>query len=589
MRAADESIDLNLVSVARRAMPASLVIIGGKIVNVFTGEIYDGGIAVFGKHIAVVGDIEGTIGSDTQIIDASGSYLVPGLMDGHNHIESSLLSIEQFAGCALRTGTTSIVTDLHEVAAVGGLKMVRKFLDNIKDYPFNLFFAIPSHVPFTPGYETTGGIVGPEQVSQALEWPESVGLSEVVASSALEKDERLLRSMSIVKQSGGLLHGHSPFITGGDLAGFASMGARTCHESFNHTEAIERLRNGIHLLIRDSSVAHSLPEIIRCYTESGVSSRRISLITDDLLAHDLVYVGYMDEVVRRAIKLGVDPVTAIQMVTLNPAEAYRVDHIVGALAPGRLADIVFIEDLDEFIPKKVISNGELVAIDKNIIVDLSQSKNVDSNSINIKSQLSVPMLEKHLTIKGAKEVSVNILDTPQDMPVPKISVESLKTKDGVVYPDPSNDIALMCVFERHNASGNLSVAFVRGFGLKTGAMASSVAHDHHNLIGIGTSLDDLVVAINRVASLHGGQVIVSKGNVLAELPLPILGLMSDQPYQEVCSHIDELDKASREIGATMSWPLMFLSFLSCSAGPGYALTDKGIYDGFNKRLIDPFA
>jgi adenine deaminase len=581
-------IDNTLLQVALGKKPADRVIMNGKIVDVFSREIYKGGIAISGTKIAGVGDVEQTIGTSTEVMDAHGYHLVPGLIDGHVHIESSMLDITHFAEMAIRHGTTSVMTDLHEVAVVGGLEALKEVLDEAKGLPFKVFFVVPSHVPFSPGFETTGGLIGPDEVKIALQFPHAVGLSEIVVTAALAEDARLWRSMQITRDAGLSLHGHSPFVNGAQLSAFASLGIRTDHESFTLEDAIQRLRAGIHLLIRDGSTAEGIPDLIRTITERGLDSHRISVITDDYLAQDLVSKGYMDAVYLRLLKHHVDPMTSIQLISINAAEAYRVDDEIGALAPGREADILLVEDLNTFKIHQVFSCGKLVAEDGQLIQPFpppSQSK-IHMNSIHVLKPVTVLDFEKlAMHPSGQGEVNIHVLVTPEEIPVPELGIFKVKVLRGVIQPDPQQDIAASCVVERHTANGNVSLAFIKGFRLKQGAIASSVAHDHHNIIGLGTNYEDLACAIQRVIELQGGQVVVRDGKVVAEIPLPILGLMSSEPANWVCERIKELGTAALQIGCGMRWPLMFLSFMSCSSGPGYSITDKGLLDGFNQCFL----
>ena len=583
-----ESINKKVLHVALGKEPADLVITNGKVVNVFSREIYAGGVAISGTKIAAVGEVEYTIGQGTKLIDADGFHLVPGLIDGHVHVESSMLAITHFAEMAVRHGTTSVMTDLHEVAVVGGLEAVKEILDEAKNLPFKIYFVVPSHVPFSPGFETTGGSIGPDEVKEALHFPHSVGLSEIVVTSALAENPRLWKSMQLTRNAGLSLHGHCPFTDGPELSGYASLGIRTDHESFNLNDGIQRLRAGIHLQIRDGSTAESIPEIIQTITEKGLDSRHISVITDDYLAEDLVSKGYMDAVYRRLISHGVDPMTAIQLISLNAAEAYRVDDEIGVLAPGREADVLLVEDLNNFAIHKVISCGKLVVEDSQLVKEFPSPlpSNKQVNSFHVLKPVSAKDLENLARVaSGKKDVSINVLVTPEEIPVPELKVFKAKIYKGVVQPDPEQDISAVCVVERHKSTGNIALAFLRGFKLKKGAMASSVAHDNHNIIGLGTNYEDLACAVQRVIELQGGQVIVNGGKVVAEIPLPILGLMSSEPASRVCDQIKDLTAAARDLGCEMRWPLMFLSFMTCSAGPGYSITDKGLLDGFRQRFL----
>jgi len=522
------------------------------------------------------------------VIDAQGDYLVPGLIDGHVHVESSMLNITHFAEMAVQHGTTSIMTDLHEVAVVGGLEAVKEVLEEAKDLPFKAFFVVPSHVPFSPGFETTGGSIGPEEVKEGLQIHRSVGLSEIVVTAALDENPRLWKSMQVTRDSGLSLHGHCPFTNGPELSAYASLGIRTDHEAFDLKDAVQRLRTGIHLQIRDGSTAEGIPDLIRTITEKRMSSHPVSVITDDYLAEDLVNKGYMDAVCRRLISHGVEPMTAIQLISINAAEAYRVDDQVGLLAPGREADVLLVKDLTQFSIQKVISCGKLVVDGGQLVQPFPEpsSSLKQCNSIHVKKPISARDLENLARVTtNEKEVKINVLVTPQEIPVPVLETFKVKVHEGVIQPDPGQDVSAICVVERHKATGNIALAFAKGFKLNRGAMASSVAHDHHNIVALGTNYADLALAIQRVIDLQGGQVVVDGGKVAAEIPLPVFGLMSSEPAGRVCEQNKDLTDAARKIGCDMRWPLMFLSFMTCSSGPGYSITDMGLLDGFHQQFL----
>jgi len=577
-----------IVEVARNEQPAELVIHNGRIVNVFSGEIYPGGIAITGNRIAATGDMGDYLDQALKVIDAEECYITPGLIDGHVHLESSMLSPNRFAELALAHGTTSIMTDLHEVAVVGGLEAVQEILENANESLLKIYFVIPSHVPFSPGLETTGSIIGPEEISTALNYPRVAGLSEIVVSSALGGDERLWESMELVRSRGKLLHGHGPFTYGGDLAAFASLGIHTDHESFTAKDGIARLRAGIHLQIRHGSAAESIPEIIKVITKDGLDSSNTSVITDDILAEDLYKKGYQDVNIRLLQEEGIDPMTAIQMVTINAAKAFRLEDEIGVLAPGRQADVVLVKDLVEFKPHTVLASGVVVMEERKVVFNFPETQPTQRqlNSIHINKTIHSEDIEKLASCSsGLHKVKVHVLNTPQEIPVPTLEVMEVSVKFDAAQPDPKQDIAAISVVERHHSTGNIALAFIKGFQLKHGAMASSVAHDHHNIIAIGTNYTDIAYAINRVAELKGGQVVVENSNVLSEIALPILGLMSPDSVDKTCEGLRELTKAARDIGCQMRWPHMFMSFMSCSGGPGFSITDMGLLDGYKQVFI----
>lgn len=577
-----------LIDVPSKRKKADIVITNGQLVNVFSREIYRGGLAIVSDRIAAIGEVDGYIGEETRVIDAKNGFITPGLIDGHVHIESSMLSVVRFAELALLHGVTSVMSDLHEVAVVGGLDTIFEVLNEAERSLLKIYFVIPSHVPFSPGYETTGAVIGPDEVRRALDYPRCAGLSEVVVTSALGKEERLWKAMELVRGKNGLLHGHGPFMKDEELAAFSALGIRTDHEAFTMEDGIARLRAGIHLQIRQGSAAESASEIIKVITQEGLDSSNASIVTDDILAEDLFQKGYQDVNVRLLQKNGIDPITAIQMVTINPAKAFRIEHEVGVLAPGRQADVVIVDDLKEFIPVTVLARGTVVLEDgkKRFSLPEPAPSQRQLNSIKIQREI-LPADLKNLAraSRELERVKVNILVTPVDIPVPKLETVEVEAKEGFIQPDAGRDIAAIAVAERHRGTGNLALAFIKGFALEKGAMASSVAHDHHNIVGIGTNYGDLALAINQVGRLQGGQVVVEDGEILAEMPLSILGLMSPEPVDVVCDGLRQITDAARKIGCKMRWPHMFLSFMTCSSGPGYSITDLGLLDGYEQRFL----
>lgn len=581
-------MDKQLVTVSMGLGKADLAVVNGKIVNVYSKEVYDGGVAVYNGKIAAVGDIEYCIGENTKIIDAKGKYLLPGFIDGHIHPESTNLSIRSFAEIVLTHGTTAVMADMHEVGVVGGLEAIEAVLDEAKETDLKIYFVVPSHVPFAPGLETSGGFFNSEIIEKALSRSDAVGLSEIVAPYLLQGNTELIKAMEIAARMGKSLQGHLPEMKGPAMNACMAAGVSTDHESLSTEDAIERLRAGCHLMMREGSAARNMTECLKAITEHKLDSTMCSIVTDDLHTVDAVERGHLDDAVRTALKSGIDFVTAVQMVTINAARAFNLDREIGALAPGRRADINIVEGPEDFKVLSVISGGKLVVEDCKLIkhYDKVQHKSCLLNTIKLSKKITA----KDLMIKvdkDAKKAKVKVMRTLDWIPITFGQEAILPVKDGVVECDLDQDILYIAQVERHGKNGNIGKAFMGGFNLKSGAIASSVGHDNHNIIVLGTNFEDMALAVNRIAEIQGGQVLVNNGKIICEVEYPILGLLSDLDAWELASQKKVLNAKIHELGSTISIPFMFLSFICLAAIPEYAVTDYGFIDVMQQKVIDP--
>lgn len=577
-----------LVLTALGKEPADLVIINGNIVNVVTKEIYEGGVAIANSRIAAIGDVKYTIGSRTKVIDAKGAYITPGLIDGHVHVETSLMTYPRFAEAVLPHGTTAVMCDFHEVGIVAGVEGIKAMIKEARKTPLKLYFMTPVRIPFHPEIETVGEEIGPKEVEELIKLPETVSLSEIVAMNLLFGDPNYLKALELGKESKITLEGHAPTLKDQMLSAYAAFGIRSDHESFTTEEALQRIRNGIRLMMREGSVAKNLHETIKVIVEKKVDPRYAIMITDDVDAPDILKDGHLDHLIRRAIEEGVDPVTALQMVTINTAENYRVDHEVGVLAPGRYADILLVDRLENFNVKTVIANGEIVAKEGKMVKEIPSIKHepVLLSTIKLKRKITADNLKFRVERKTGK-ARIIVMKIPPHIPIVEHDEDIVEIIDGIIYPNPDKDLAQISVIERYGKTGGIGTAFIRGFNLKRGAIASSMAHDNHNIVVLGTNLNDMAYAVNRIVELQGGQVVVENSRVIAELPLPIAGLMSDEPPSSVAEKVERLKKAAQELGSTIYHPFMFLIFIPLAAIPLYAVTDKGLVDVMKQKLISP--
>ena len=581
-------MNLKLLKVAKGEVPADLVVTNGRIVNVYSGEIYEGGVAVCEDTIAAIGDVAYCVGSETKVIDAGGRYLTPGFIDGHIHPESTSLSIRNFASSLLQRGTTVIMADLHEIGVVSGLEGIEAILDEAAMTHLKIGFVVPSHVPFSPDLETSGGFFNTEIIRKALARPDAVGLSECVGPYILMEYPDLIESMHMAREQGKSLQGHLPDMTGPAMSACLAAGVTTCHESFSEECVYERLRNGCNLMMREGSAARNMPLLLKTVLENKLDTSNVSIVTDDLDATDLYKDGHLDASVRTALSLGTDFVTAIQMVTRNAARAFGMETKLGGLAPGRRADINITSGPEDFRILSVVTNGELVCEEGQMLVEYPTADHAEVVLNTVK--LLEPVTEDSFKIRvadTAKKAKVLVMDTLQEIPFTYGREVELPVVDGVVQCDTDQDVLYIAQVERHGKNGNVGKAFMGGFRMKGGALASSVGHDNHNIIVLGDNFADMALAVNHVASLGGGQAVVRAGKVEAELAYPVCGLLSDLPLDQLVEKKMELDQASRGMGTEIPFPFMFLSFICLAAIPDYAITDHGFIDVKEQKVIDP--
>jgi len=581
-----------LIDVSLGRSKADILIKDCTLVNVFTGELQEHiDIAVKDGFIAFVGDGGDLVGSETMIIDGKNLYAAPGFMDGHVHVESSMVTFSEFSKIALIHGTTSIFADPHEIANVLGVDGLKMVLDEIRRIPLRVFICVPSCVPASiPEFETAGAELSAEDVEEILTWPESIALGELMNyPGVLSKDGKMLAEIRGALKLGKVIEGHSDGIMGSELNAYISAGVSSCHEATKVEEVAERLRLGMYSMIREGSAFKNLKECIRVVTDLGLDTRRVILVTDDRHPEDLLKEGYMDHLVRRAIEEGVDPIAAIQMVTINTAEHFKVDDLLGAIGPGRIADIVLFSDLNGIRVDTVLVNGVVVVRNGSLRIDVGRVEypRRAKETVKLHKVLAPDDFKiKARVLKG--RVKAHVIGVVDESWRTKHLIEEIDVVDGEVAADPKRDIALIAVVERHKASGNIGRGLLKGFGLREGAIASTIAHDSHNLIVLGMNPVDMAAAANEVAKVGGGIVAAAGGRVLGRVELPIAGLISDEPLEVVAEKVHHLDVVLHEMGCKLKAPFMVLSFLSLSVLPELRITDRGLVDSVKFRLIDLF-
>ena len=560
-----------LIAVARGDQPADLILANAGVVNTFTGEVIAGNVAICGDRIAGVGDYH----EAKQTLDFSGKYLSPGFIDGHVHLESSMLDAGQYAQAVVPRGTLAIVTDLHEIANVCGLEGMRYVLDCVRKLPLDLFLMAPSCVPATH-LETSGASISPEDVRQIMRWRETIGLGEVMNfPGVIHGDATVLRKIALSR--GKIIDGHAPGVRGKDLSAYIAAGIGSDHESMALEEAREKLQKGMFVMIREGSSEKNLEALLPLVTDK--TYKRCLFVVDDRSAYDLLHDGDIDAVVRKAIKLGLEPVRAIQMATINAAEYFRLGGL-GAIASGYFANILVLDDLDNLSVNSVFYRGRAVAREGKPLFPLPQVGNrTVTGTVNMKpvtlEKLSLPALS----------VELPVIEVVPGQIVTRKRYLKVRTVDGQVISDTERDILKLVVAERHRATGNVGLGMVTGFGLKKGALASSVAHDSHNIVAVGTSDEDIMAAIQEIERLQGGLAAVADGQILASLSLPIAGLLSDEPLEAVVAQLGKLEQKARELGARLPSPFATLSFLALPVIPELKLTDRGLVDVTEFKLI----
>ncbi len=580
-------MNTELIDIALGKKPAERIIKNGLLVNVHTREIYRADVAIGGDKIAAVGNVEHCQGPGTQLIDAAGHYLVPGFIDAHIHFESSMLSFPEFAKMALRHGTTVVASDLMEITIVSGVEGAIEILDLARKTPLTLLYPVPSFMEDSD-LQTIGSNLGPELVKELINLDQAVGLAEVLAPPILAKSPLSATMLTLAEKEKKTAEGHAPALTGKELDAYCTAGIRSDHESTNPEEALAKLRNGLRVLMREGSASTDLLECLKIITENGVDSRHCAMISDDIDALHMATLGHMDHKIRMAIQAGVDPLVAIQMSTLNPAESLKVDHCYGSITPGKFADIVLTKDLKQMDIQKVIAKGEVVFDGINVTLDgagVSCSEKL-LNTVKLRSKISPKDLMIAITDQ-AEKARVRVIGASKTSLLTKALEAELDVVDGFVTADTGRDILPIAVVERYGKSGNIGKAFISGFGLKKGAMATSVGHDHHNITVLGTNSSDMAMAVNRIAELNGGVVVVVDGEIKGEIPLPICGLLSDEPGETVAFKIDQLQKELRQLGCLMASPFMTLSFITLIFIPAYGISDKGLVDVSKMELVDP--
>lgn len=574
----------SLVDVAMGRAPADLVILNGNWVCVQSGEIIPASdIAIKNGHIAYVGeDVSHTIGKKTEVIHAMGRYLVPGLLDGHMHVESGMVTVTEFVRTVAVRGTTGMFIDPHEIANIFGLKGVKLMVDEAQKQPIHVWVQMPSCVPSAPGLETPGAQIGPKEVAKAMKWKGIIGLGEMMNyPGVFMSDRNMLDEMSITHAHNKTIGGHyaSPDL-GIPFHGYVAGGAEDDHEGTRLEDAVKRVRQGMKAMLRYGSAWFDVASQVGAITNLGLDSRRFILVTDDSHAQTLANDGHMDRVLRHAIEQGLEPITAIQMMTINTAEHFGLSKEMGMIAPGRWADIVLAKELRDFKADMVIAKGQVIAEGGEWKVNLPKFTYPSwaTNSIHLKRNLTASDFVLKASNSKSK-VKANVIGVIENQAPTQHLTFDVQPDNGEIKVDIKRDLAKIALVERHKGTGGVTMGLVSGFGFKGKcAIASTVAHDSHHMIVVGTDDESMAVAGNSLARSGGGQVVVKNGKVIGQVELKIAGLMSNEKTDAVAKKAETILKGFRSCGCKLNNPNMQLSLLALVVIPELRISDMGLVD-----------
>ena len=553
-----------------------------QLVNVFSGEVYPTDIYIKGKRIVSI-DPEAGLGAE-KVIDCGGQYAMPGFIDSHMHFESTMLSPEALANIVVPKGTTTLCADLMEIANVAGEDGLRATLASLERLPYRMLIEVSSRVPTAPGLETNGAVLGVEEVERIMAWEESVSLGELDPSKILMVRDEYLEKVQKTLARRKIVNGHAIGRMGQELNVYASAGISDDHECVEPEELLARLRMGMRVLVREGSTERNVDTLMKGVLDMGLSCENLCFCTDDKHATEILEEGHINYNVNRSIELGVDPMSAIQIATVNAARHFRVEDEIGSITPGRLADIIISPSMENVQPAMVLFEGKLVA-ENGEMVELCQVETYPDwikDTVHLKN----PITAESFRVAGEGESAhVNVIELIDKQIINKWITADLPVVDGAIRHDLSQDIAKLSVVERYGKTGGVGVGFVKGFTIQKGAMAYSMSHDHHNIVVVGCDDADMALAVNEVARLHGGLAVAVDGEILNSMPLPIGGLMSEEPAAVVMELLDGMNAAAEKTGCTLPAPFMTLSFISLPTVPELGITDLGLVDVLQHKLI----
>jgi adenine deaminase len=572
-----------LIRVALGEAEADLAIINGAVVNVYTGEIEKASVLIKGERIAYVGqDAQKSISANTKVIDAAGKTLIPGFIDGHTHVDV-LYSINELLRFALMGGTTTIISESCSIATTLGYEGIIQFLNSVRRQPVKIFVTAPPMVTISP--VTEAHAIGVKELRRLFRYKEVIGLGESYWGDVVGGNQRLLDIIAETIRLGGKVDGHSAGASNKKLQAYVATGVSSCHEPTNAKEVLERLKLGLFVLVREGEVRREL-EAVAPIKDSGLPLNRLAISTDGVGPQQLVGQGYVEVLVQKAIDLGFDPVQAVQMATINVAQHFALDDVIGGIAPGKYADIVIIPDLKTIKADYVISNGRVVSQDGRLLVSPRKHRYPESmqNSININQAFSAG--DFGIPVGGGRrEVKVRLMKQITDLLV-RDEIVDMPVTDGELKIDVSQDIVKVAAFERCFGSGKRFVGLIRGIGLKQGAIATSSVWDCCDLMAVGTDEADMARAMNRIRELDGGIVVCAGGRVIAEIALPVAGEISTEPMEAIATKLDAIQKAAEGLGVRSSDIRLTMSVLPTPAIPFLRICESGLFNLRENSFVD---
>lgn len=574
-----------LIDVALGERPLDAVIRGGRVVNVFTGEIAEQPIGVAEGRIVAVGELpEGGVGSDTAEIDLGGRYLLPGFVDPHFHIGGSQLAIPELARALVPHGTTTIVSDLQEIYTYAGMPGVRFILDQAATTPLRVLFVPSAHVLGLEDRGRYAHAVSAAEMVEMLDWPETVGINEPPPVMVLGKNPGTLVVVKAALERGMIFPGHLPGVSGTPLQAYAAAGASSCHESQSDGEALEKLRLGLWAMMREGSAAVDLENVLPLLEAFPRASRWSMLCSDEQDAPELTAKGNVDEKLRIAVRNGVDPIDAIQMGTVNPALYYRIDDEVGSVAPGRSADIVAVTDLESFEVTDVVAQGLHQVREGEYAGSAQPAEYPDALISKVHWPRAVEASDFDVPAAGER-ARVRVIGVRDGSLVSNKREATLEVRDGKVQADPDQDVLKIAVLDRHSGDLTKATGFIQGFGVKDGAVASTYCHVHYNVVAIGSSDAQMALACNTLAEIGGGVVVIRGSEPIKKWPLPLVGIFSTEEFARARADLEETNRALQAIGCAFSSPILGLSFVALTTIPEYGITEKGLFDVDSRSFL----
>jgi adenine deaminase len=564
--------------------PCDLKLQNVRLVNVYSSEIYNTDIYIKNGRIISISP-EANLEAQ-EVVECCGQFAVPGLIDTHMHFESTMLSPEALASVVVPQGTTTLCADLMEIANVAGADGLKAMLDSISPLPYRMLIEVSSRVPTAPGLETNGAYMGAEEVRAIMDWQESISLGELDPSKILLVKDEYIEKIADTLARRKIVNGHAIGRLGQELNVYASAGISDDHECVTEEELLQRLRVGMSVLVREGSTERNLDALIGGVLREKLPLDNLMFCTDDKHAGEIQREGHINYNVARAMELGVGEIDAVKLATLNAARHFRLEDEIGSITPGRLADILLVEDLREMKPSQVYFEGRLVAKDCKLIqtCEVGEYPEWLKNTVKLKQLIT----EKSFRVPARTDrpqTQVTVIDLIDRQIINKRLIATLPCVNGEILADPVHDILKLAIVERYGKTGGVGVGFVRGFGLREGAMAYSMSHDHHNIVVVGVNELDMAQSVKVIQEMQGGLCVVRNGEVMAKMRLPIGGLMSEQDAGTVMRELDGLNAAARSLGCRGSAPFMTLSFISLPTVPELGLTDMGLVDVLEHRLI----